>query len=72
MLSLSTVEATLETLERVGQALRLTGPEGSLLYEAASPVHHHLQCLSCRRVLDIQDPTLGEVPLPASSGANSP
>ncbi len=66
MLSLNTVYATLETLERVGQILRLTGPEGSLLYEAAFPIHHHLQCFSCRRVLDIQDRMLDEIPLPAS------
>jgi len=66
MLSLNTVYATLETLERVGRILRLTGPEGTLLYEAAFPIHHHLQCLTCRRVLDIQDPTLDEIPLPAS------
>ncbi len=67
MLSLNTVYATLETLEQVGQILRLTGPEGSLLYEAASPSHHHFHCFACRRVLDIQDPTLDEIPLPAST-----
>jgi len=66
MLSLNTVYATLETLERVGQILRLRGPEGSILYEAAFPIHHHLQCFSCGRVLDIQDPRLDEIPLPPS------
>lgn len=69
MLSLNTVYATLETLERVGQLLRLRGPEGSLLYEAAFPIHHHLQCFSCGRVLDIQDPRLDEIPLPPSMRA---
>lgn len=67
MLSLNTVYATLETLERVGQVLRLKGPEGSLLYEATFPSHHHFHCFSCRRVLDIQDPTLDEIPLPPST-----
>ena len=67
MLSLNTVYATLETLARVGQILRLTGLEGSLLFEEASPIHHHFHCFSCRRVLDIQDPTLDEIPLPAST-----
>src|SRR5574341_352868 len=65
MLSLNTVYATLETLERVGQILRLRGPEGGLLFEAAFPVHHHLQCFSCGRVVDIQDPALDGIPLPA-------
>jgi len=65
MLSLNTVYAALDTLERVGQILGLTGPEGSLLYEATAPSHHHFHCFSCRRVLDIQEPALDEIPLPA-------
>lgn len=64
MLSLNTVYATLETLERVGQILRLKGPEGGLLYEATLPSHHHFHCFSCGRVLDIQDPALDDIPLP--------
>ena len=64
MLSLNTVYAALDTLERVGQILGLTGPEGSLLYEATAPSHHHFHCFSCRRVLDIQEPALDEIPLP--------
>jgi Fur family peroxide stress response transcriptional regulator len=67
MLSLNTVYVTLDTLQQVGQILRLTGPEGSLLYEATAPSHHHFHCFSCRRVLDIQEPTLDEIPLPAST-----
>lgn len=67
MVSLNTVYATLETLERVGQILRLRGPEGSLLYEATLPSHHHFHCFSCGRVLDIQDPALDEIPLPPTT-----
>ena len=67
MVSLNTVYATLETLERVGQILRLKGPEGSLLYEATLPSHHHFHCFSCGRVLDIQDPALDEIPLPPTT-----
>jgi Fur family peroxide stress response transcriptional regulator len=67
MVSLNTVYATLETLERVGQILRLKGPEGSLLYEATLPSHHHFHCFSCGRVLDIQDSALDEIPLPPTT-----
>ncbi len=67
MLSLNTVYATLETLERIGQILRVTGPEGSNVYEAASPIHHHFHCLACGRILDVHDPTLDSIPLPPSS-----
>jgi Fur family peroxide stress response transcriptional regulator len=67
MVSLNTVYATLETLERVGQILRLKGPEGSLLYEATRPSHHHFHCFSCGRVLDILDPGLDDIPLPPTS-----
>jgi Fur family peroxide stress response transcriptional regulator len=69
MLSLNTVYATLETLERIGQILRVTGPEGSNVYEAASPIHHHFHCLGCGRILDVHDPTLDSIPLPPSSWA---
>ncbi len=64
MLSMNTVYTTLETLERVGQVLRLTGPEGNTMYEAAAPMHHHFHCLRCRRIVDIHDPTLNSIPLP--------
>jgi Fur family peroxide stress response transcriptional regulator len=67
MVSLNTVYATLETLERVGQILRLKGPEGSLLYEATLPSHHHFHCFSCGRVLDIRDPALDDIPLPRTT-----
>ena len=67
MLSLNTVYATLDTLERVGQILRLTGPEGSLLYEASAPSHHHFHCFACGCVLDIQAPTLDDIALPKSA-----
>lgn len=67
MVSLNTVYATLETLERIGQILRLKGPEGGLLYEATFPSHHHFHCFSCGRVLDIQDPVLDEIPLPPTT-----
>lgn len=46
MLSLNTVYATLETLERIGQILRVTGPEGDPVYEAASPIHHHFHAFA--------------------------
>ncbi len=69
MLSLNTVYATLETLERVGQILRITGPEGSMMYEAASPIHHHFHCLRCRRVLDVHDPSPSSIALPPPSWA---
>jgi len=67
MLSLNTVYATLDTLERVGQILRLKGPEGGLLYEATLPSHHHFHCFACGRVLDIQDSALDEIPLPPTT-----
>lgn len=69
MLSLNTVYATLETLERVGQIHRITGPEGSMMYEAASPIHHHFYCLRCRRVQDVHDPGLNGIALASPSWA---
>ena len=52
-LALSTVYSTLDTLEAVGLAHRLSLGEGRDRYDANVQRHAHLVCVGCRRVLDV-------------------
>lgn len=52
-LSLSTVYATLDSLEKVGLCRRVNLGEGKDRYEGPSAAHPHLACLSCHSVIDL-------------------
>jgi Fe2+ or Zn2+ uptake regulation protein len=53
-LSLATVYRTLDILVRAGLAIRLPDGAGVARFDARTDDHHHLRCLACGRVSDIE------------------
>jgi Fe2+ or Zn2+ uptake regulation protein len=62
--SRATVFRTLESLARLGIIARACHPGSSVRYDRRTDQHHHLVCLSCDRVIDIQDARLDALPVP--------
>jgi Fur family peroxide stress response transcriptional regulator len=61
--SLATVHRTLETLCRIGEARKVTALHDSARYDGNLEPHHHVVCVRCRRIRDVEiaglDATLG-------------
>jgi Fur family peroxide stress response transcriptional regulator len=57
-ISLATVHRTLETLCGVGEAQKVTTLHDSARYDGNVTRHHHVVCVRCRRVRDIEIPQL--------------
>jgi Fur family peroxide stress response transcriptional regulator len=55
-ISLATVHRTLETLCRIGEARKVTALHDSARYDGNTAPHHHVVCLGCRRIRDIEIP----------------
>jgi Fur family peroxide stress response transcriptional regulator len=53
-MSLSTVYNTLHSLEREGRIHELPVESGRCRFDPEPTPHHHLVCLECRKVLDIE------------------
>lgn len=64
-LSRTTVYRVLETLVKVGAARKVCHPGASARFEVKMSRHHHLVCLHCEKVVDLEDPSLDGIPLPA-------
>ena len=56
--SLATVHRTLETLCEIGEARKVTTLHDSARYDGNVTPHHHLVCVKCHRVQDIEAPGL--------------
>jgi Fur family peroxide stress response transcriptional regulator len=68
-ISRTTVYRVLETFVRIGVARKVCHPGAAARYEMKEGRHHHLVCLSCEAMIDLQDPSLDHLALPdASSG----
>jgi Fe2+ or Zn2+ uptake regulation protein len=52
-LSMPTVYATLELLERLGLVRRVTGAGNATLFDPGTEPHAHLVCRSCGKVFDV-------------------
>jgi Fe2+ or Zn2+ uptake regulation protein len=52
-LSPATVYATLDLLDELGFARRISTPRGSTVYDARPDAHHHLICRSCGAIQDL-------------------
>lgn len=63
-ISRTTVYRTLETLVRIGIARKVCHPGAAARYEVETNRHHHLVCLNCGKMVDLQDPSLDRLPLP--------
>jgi Fur family peroxide stress response transcriptional regulator len=64
-LSRTTVYRTLETLVRLGLAGKVCHPGAAARYDAKTQRHHHLVCLQCGKMVDLEDTSLDTIPLPA-------
>jgi Fur family peroxide stress response transcriptional regulator len=60
-ISLATVHRTLETLCRIGEARKVTALHDSARYDGNTAPHHHVVCIGCRRIRDIEIPGLERV-----------
>ncbi len=52
--SLATVHRTLETLCRIGEARKVTTLHDSARYDGNLEPHHHVVCVRCRRIRDVE------------------
>lgn len=57
-ISLATVHRTLETLCEIGEAGKVTLLHDGARYDGNVTPHHHVICVSCRRIRDIEVPEL--------------
>jgi Fur family transcriptional regulator, peroxide stress response regulator len=57
-ISLATVHRTLETLCEIGEARKVTMLHDSARYDGNITPHHHVVCVKCRRIRDIEIPEL--------------
>jgi len=60
-ISLATVHRTLETLCEIGEARKVTMLHDSARYDGNLTPHHHVICVKCRRIRDIEIPELDRV-----------
>ncbi|HUO05005.1 MAG TPA: transcriptional repressor [Candidatus Binataceae bacterium] len=57
-ISLATVHRTLETLCEIGEARKVTLLHDSARYDGNVMPHHHVVCIGCRRIRDLEIPAL--------------
>ncbi len=60
-ISLATVHRTLETLCEIGEARKVTTLHDSARYDGNLTPHHHVVCVKCRRIRDIEIPELDRI-----------
>ncbi len=60
-MSLATVHRTLETLCEMGEARKVTLHHDSARYDANLRPHHHVVCIGCRVIRDIESESLDQL-----------
>jgi Fur family peroxide stress response transcriptional regulator len=63
--SRTTVYRVLDTLIRIGILSKACHPGGATRFDAKSRRHHHFVCSVCDRLVDVEDPRLDALELPA-------
>lgn len=63
-ISRATVHRNLETLSEMGVIAKTCHPGGVTRYDARVDIHHHLICLHCNSVVDIDDENLNSLTIP--------
>ncbi len=63
-LSRTTVYRVLETLLELGVIRRVHLTGGTSRFDGMIRRHHHLVCTHCNRIIDFEDDTLDQLPLP--------
>lgn len=64
--SRTTVYRVLDTLVRISLARKVCHPGAAARFEVESHRHHHLVCVECGRMIDLEDSRLDELPFPES------
>ncbi|MGD8415290.1 MAG: transcriptional repressor [Candidatus Latescibacterota bacterium] len=65
--SRATVHRNLEIMAGMGVITRTSHPGGVARYDGRTDIHHHLICLSCNSVVDIDDDHLNSLKIPDTS-----
>lgn len=64
-ISRTSVYRILEMLVSVGMVNKVCHPgSAAARFDPRTQQHHHLVCLSCERIIDVEDPRLNRLPLP--------
>ncbi len=66
-ISLATVYKTLETLAEHNLIQKVTPLHDLARYDGDTAPHHHLVCLECRKIVDVYDDYLNQLPLPENN-----
>jgi Fur family peroxide stress response transcriptional regulator len=66
-ISRATVHRNLETLSEMGVITKTCHTGGMSRYDARIDIHHHLICLRCNSVVDIDDENLSSLKIPDTS-----
>lgn len=66
--SRTTVYRVLETLVQAGVITKACHPGAATRYDPLTRRHHHLVCLRCEKIVDIDDPGLDALPIPSVPG----
>jgi Fur family peroxide stress response transcriptional regulator len=64
-ISRTTVYRVLETLARVGIITKVCHVGTGVRFDPKTERHHHLVCLQCHKVIDLEDGRLDALPMPA-------
>lgn len=59
-----TVHRILATFVSLGLVARTCHPGSAARFDPKLRQHHHLVCLDCGRIIDVEDPRLNRIPLP--------
>jgi Fur family peroxide stress response transcriptional regulator len=66
--SRTSVYRILEMLVATGMVTKVCHPGSAARFDAKVHRHHHLVCLVCERIMDVEDPRLNQVPWPNVRG----
>ena len=62
--SRTSVYRILDMLVATGMVTKVCHPGSAARYDAKVHPHHHLVCLSCERIIDVEDARLNHLPVP--------
>ena len=65
-ISFATVYKTLETFQKHGIISLVTNLHNTVRYDPVTEPHHHAVCVKCKKVVDIFDDQLNDIPAPES------
>jgi Fur family transcriptional regulator, peroxide stress response regulator len=67
-ISRTSVYRILEMLVSIGMVTKVCHPGSAARFDPKLQAHHHLVCLCCERIIDVEEPRLDGLPLPDVRG----